>query len=85
MIYYKCGNPKHKKINKKGGEQMNSSTQERLRELRGNMSQEAVARDIGISTSAYIKYENGQRTPRDIIKKRIADYYNVDISALFID
>ena len=64
---------------------MNSSTQERLRELRGNMSQEAVARDIGISTSAYIKYENGQRTPRDIIKKRIADYYNVDISALFID
>ena len=64
---------------------MNGSTQERLRELRGNMSQEAVARDIGISTSAYIKYENGQRTPRDIIKKRIGDYYNVDISALFID
>ena len=64
---------------------MNGSTQERLRELRGNMSQEAVARDIGISTSAYIKYENGQRTPRDIIKKRIADYYNVDISTLFID
>ena len=58
---------------------------ERLRELRGDRSQDTVARDIGISTSAYIKYENGQRVPRDAVKVRIADYYGVTMEQLFVD
>ena len=58
---------------------------EKLRQLRGEMSQEAVARDIGVSTSAYIKYENGTRTPRDNVKLCIANYYGVGVEALFND
>ena len=54
-----------------------------LRKLRGDRSQEAIARDIGVSTSAYVKYENGQRIPRMSILFRIANYFNVDIDTLF--
>ena len=59
---------------------MNSS---KLRKLRAKKTQEQVARDLGVSLSAYVKYENGIRVPRDDIKKRIATYYNSTVQDIF--
>lgn len=55
----------------------------RLAALRGNKSQETIARDNGISTSAYIKYERGERIPRDELKIKLAQYHGVSVQDLF--
>lgn len=55
----------------------------RLVELRGNRSQEQVARDNDISLSAYTKYERGERIPRDEVKIRLAAYYNKSVQEIF--
>lgn len=57
----------------------------KLRNLRGNKTQSEVAEAIGISESAYSMYERGERTPRDWIKTRIAEYYNVSVEFIFFD
>lgn len=57
----------------------------KLRELRGNRTQEDIAQAVGISRSAYMMYENGERIPRDYIKKKLADFYNVSVGSLFFD
>lgn len=56
---------------------------DKLRELRQDKTQEQVAADLGISRSAYMMYENGERVPRDQIKMRIANYYNTSVGSLF--
>lgn len=56
-----------------------------LRELRGKKTQAVVARDIGISVSAYTMYEIGQRVPKDEIKVKIANYYNTTVQSIFFD
>lgn len=58
---------------------------ERLKRLRGDKSQEEVAVDLGISFSAYAKYEQGIRIPRDEIKLKIAEYFKVTVQSLFYD
>ena len=55
----------------------------RLVELRGNKTQEVVAKDLNISMSALSMYERGERIPRDNIKIRIAAYYNKPIYEIF--
>lgn len=55
----------------------------KLRELRGKRTLEAVASEIGISTSALGMYENGQRVPKDDIKVKLAKYYDVSIDIFF--
>lgn len=55
----------------------------RLVVLRGDKSQEAVAKDVGISTSALGMYETEQRIPRDEIKIALAKYYNTTVEAIF--
>ncbi len=55
----------------------------RLIELRGNRSQEKVARDNDLSLSAYTKYERGERIPRDEIKIRLAAYYQKTVQEIF--
>ena len=63
---------------------MNSfSVGDKLTKLRGNKPQETVARAVGISISALSMYENGQRIPRDEIKIRLAEYYNVSVQSVF--
>lgn len=57
---------------------------EKLIELRGNRSQEEVAKALGISVSALSMYEQGNRIPRDEIKIRMAEYYGVSLDALFL-
>ena len=56
---------------------------ERLIELRGNKSQDEVAKAIGISKSALSMYENGSRVPRDEIKVRLANYYKKSVKHIF--
>ena len=55
----------------------------RLSELRGERSQEQVARDNNLSLSAYTKYERGERIPRDEVKIRLAKYYNMSVQDIF--
>ena len=57
---------------------------EKLIALRGNRSQEEVAKALGISVSALSMYEQGNRIPRDEIKIRMADYYGISIEDLFL-
>lgn len=54
-----------------------------LRELRGDRSQADVAKALMISDSALSAYENGERTPRDDVKRRIAEYYNKTVGEIF--
>lgn len=56
---------------------------ERLIKLRGNRTQAEVAEVLGISQSAYSMYENGERIPRDEIKKRIAQFYKRSVNTIF--
>lgn len=55
----------------------------KLRDLRGEMTLEKVAGDLGISVSALNMYELGNRIPRDEIKIKIADYYKTSVDSLF--
>lgn len=61
------------------------TTSEKLILLRGNRTQSEVAKSIGITTSAYSNYEQGIRTPRDTIKRKIADYYEKSVEYIFFD
>jgi len=55
----------------------------RLRNLRGDRTQEKVAEDLGMSRSALNMYELGERIPRDCRKIQLAQYYGVTIEQLF--
>ena len=57
----------------------------KLRELRGERSQAEVARELLISDSALSAYENGERIPRDDVKRRIAKYYGKTVGEIFFD
>lgn len=54
-----------------------------LRSLRGTRSRSQVARELGISESAIISYESGERTPRDELKVTLAAYFGVTVGSLF--
>ena len=56
---------------------------QKLIKLRCTKSREQVAVDLGISYSAVVSYELGERIPRDEIKIKIAKYYGVDVGELF--
>lgn len=57
----------------------------KLLKLRGDKTQEAVAKDVGISHSALAMYEGAKRIPRDEIKLALANYYGVSIEMLFFE
>lgn len=57
----------------------------KLSNLRGDKSQEEVAKAVGISSSALSMYECGERIPRDVIKVKLASYYNQSVQAIFFD
>ena len=54
----------------------------RLKQLRGNKSQDEVAKDIGISRGALSYYEKGERNPDINTLSSIAKYYNVSADYL---
>ncbi len=55
----------------------------KLKELRGNRSQESVASDIGITKSSWAMYERNERTPRDEVKIKIAVYFHKTVQEIF--
>ena len=55
----------------------------RLRNLRGDKTVEAVAKELDLSPSTWSMYENGERIPRDNIKLRIAQHFHKPIHLLF--
>lgn len=55
----------------------------RLIELRGERKREEVAEAIGVSKSAIAMYEAGERVPRDLLKLKIANYYNKTVEEIF--
>jgi transcriptional regulator with XRE-family HTH domain len=55
----------------------------RLIDLRGNRTQEEVARDNNLSLSAIGMYERGERIPKDEIKIRLAKYYGKTVQEIF--
>lgn len=62
---------------------MNTNIGRRLIELRGERTQEDVAKALGISVAAIGMYERGERTPRDSIKIALAKYYGVTVQSIF--
>ena len=63
----------------------NKAIGQRLVSLRGNRTQEEVAKALGISKSALCMYESGDRMPRDPIKLRIARYYGRSVPFIFFN
>ena len=57
---------------------------DKLITLRGDRTQEEVAKALGISISALSMYEQGNRIPRDEIKIRMAEYYGISLESLFL-
>lgn len=55
----------------------------RLIELRGNRTQEEVARENDLSLSAIGMYERGERIPRDEVKIKLANYYGKSVQDIF--
>lgn len=55
----------------------------RLRELRGDRSQQEVAAALGLTAMAISSYERGERVPLDKIKIRIAEYYGKTVQDIF--
>jgi len=56
-----------------------------LRELRGNLPLDTVAKAVGVSKSAWSMYENGHRIPRDTIKIKIAKFFGKSVSSIFFN
>lgn len=55
----------------------------KLRRLRGDRTAKEVAEAIGISESALLMYERGERNPRDDVKELIARFYGENIATIF--
>lgn len=54
-----------------------------LRTLRGDKTQEEVAKELGITKSSWAMYERDERVPRDEIKVRIAHYFDKTVQEIF--
>lgn len=55
----------------------------RLKALRGDRKQNAVAREMGISPMCLSLYERGERIPRDKVKVIMANYYGKTVEQIF--
>ena len=66
---------------RKGGKHMPYN--EQLKKLRGEISQDEIAKQIGITKSSWSMYERGERVPRDEIKIRIANFFGKTVQEIF--
>lgn len=55
---------------------------EKLR-MKKNMTQKELALILGISASSVAMYELDERVPRDEIKKKISNYFDVPVQDIF--
>lgn len=56
---------------------------QRIRELRGKRTAEECARAVGITRSSWVKYERGERIPRDKMKEKIALFFKKSVQDIF--
>lgn len=56
---------------------------EQLKMLRGNNSQDEIAKQIGITKSSWAMYERGERVPRDEVKIKIANFFGKTVQEIF--
>lgn len=54
-----------------------------LRELRGDKTQEEIAKAVGITKSSWAMYERGERIPSDEVKIQIAKYFGKTVQEVF--
>lgn len=54
-----------------------------LKRLRGKKTRKEVASAVGISERALKSYELGDRIPRDDVKQKLANFYDVTVTYLF--
>ena len=54
-----------------------------LKELRGEHTQDEIAKALGITKSSWAMYERGERVPRDEVKVKIAKFFGKSIEELF--
>ena len=59
------------------------SVGEVLKKLRGEHSQETIAKAIGVTKSSWAMYEREERVPRDEVKIRIANYFGKTVQEIF--
>lgn len=59
------------------------SAGEKIRALRGERTQSAVAEAVGITKSALAMYERDERRPRDEVKIKLANYFGCSVSEIF--
>ena len=57
----------------------------RLRQLRGEIPRETIAKAVGVTTSAISMYETGSRVPRDQTKIALAQFFGKSIESIFFD
>lgn len=55
----------------------------KLRELRGERSQEEVATALNVTVNAISQYETGKRIPNDPMKVKIARFFGMSVEDLF--
>jgi len=55
----------------------------RLRELRGDRSQQEIANAIGVEVMTISNYERGERVPNDENKIKLASYFGKTVQELF--
>ena len=67
---------------KKEEEKIQNRARLRLKNLRieNNKKQEDIANYLKVNSSTYNKYENGKRKLNNDIVKKLADYYNLNVS-----
>lgn len=58
---------------------------EKLRELRGERTQEEMARELKITKSSLAMYERNERIPRDEVKIRIAKFFGKTVQEIFFN
>ena len=56
---------------------------EQLRKLRGDNSQDEIAKKIGVTKSSWAMYERGERVPRDEVKITIANFFGKTVQEIF--
>lgn len=61
-----------------------AETLRRLRRDRGE-TQEELADALGVTTSSIGMYETGERIPRDEVKIKIAQHFNLSVGDIFFD
>lgn len=58
---------------------------EKLKKFRGKKTIREVADAVGVSESAYIKYERGERNPSDPTKLKLAEYFGRSVGFIFFE